>query len=306
MPTFTPFGTIAPMGAPAVAPRSLPIPRSGGVLDTPPPSEGPAAPGQVQVIRAWFRWSDGQKIRFLKDFAKQYGREPEMRYFVVEHVLHNDPTMQRDYAKQAAALLSWIQQNILYLNESGEVLQNPWVTIKKKVGDCDDEAILLAAMAESIALPWRYVLAGRDKRTGKPVRWMAPPGDKYEDPPRGVDWVHIYVAFGDKPFGASRWIPAEPTIKGAPLGYDPTQHGPYPDAHMRGRWTGTLPELAGWGATAPGQTNAKTIQEAEAESFDWRAETRDVVKDGIKFGISGVIAGIVGSMLYSESKKRKR
>ena len=82
------------------------------------------------------------------------------------------------------------------------------------VSNCDDAATLLAALCESIKLPWKFVLSGRDP-AGQKVRLI-----EGEKEPRGVSWSHIYLTIGTPPFNPNRWYFAEPTIRGVPLGWD--------------------------------------------------------------------------------------
>jgi len=180
--------------------------------------------GKVFHVRAWARMGDRQRVRVLRDLAERYGGDPNMRWFTANTVLR-DRAASRDYAAQAAAMLAWVQTNIYYTNEPGEQIQSPWRTLDVKTGDCDDMALLLAAMAESIALPWKFALAGR--RGNKSVRWIE--GERF---PGGVRWSHIYVVLGWPPFAPKQWASAEPTVAGLPLGHDVVLHGV--PAHVHG------------------------------------------------------------------------
>lgn len=175
--------------------------------------------GKIWHVRGWHGWSDRRKLRHLREMADRYGNDPKMRWFVVQHVLAGR-AQSRDYKAQAAAILAWVQQNIYYVNEVGEQIQSPWATIREKNGDCDDMALLIATMATSIALPNRYVLAGKD-RHGKGVRYA----EGRRAPPRGVNFIHIYTDLGWPPFQPTTWMAAEPTIQGLPLGHDVVRDG---------------------------------------------------------------------------------
>ena len=83
------------------------------------------------------------------------------------------------------------------------------------VSNCDDMAILLFALARSVRLPVKFVISGVEPRNGKKHRYHY--GDaKF---PRGINWSHIYLAIGDRPYGEPTWMYAEPTLK-VPLGWD--------------------------------------------------------------------------------------
>lgn len=198
--------------------------RQLGASPTPPWES--MQPHEALHLTGWFRWSDQRKLKVLRQLAEDYGRDPKLRLFVATNVIRGVP--DRDYRGQAAAILRWVQTNVRYLNESGEQLQSPWYTIRNKVADCDDMAILMGAMAYSIALPFRYALAGRTPGpSAKVVRWCEGERQTF----RGTSFYHIFLQLGVAgPFPAGgpknqNWLSAEPTIKGLPLGYDVTVNG---------------------------------------------------------------------------------
>jgi len=182
---------------------------------------------KVHHIPGWERMGDKARVAVLRQIAESSGRDPRVRALAAQIVSGVD---QRQYEQQAAALLRWVQENVAYLNEPGEILQDPLYSVKVKHGDCDDLALVLAALLESIRLPWRFVLSGQ-ARNGAKSRWIE--GDTM---PWGVQWAHIYIAIGDRPFSPTRWTIAEPTVRGSPLGHD---------AAMTGR---AMPEMGGGGA----------------------------------------------------------
>lgn len=223
--------------------------------------------GEVWHVPGWTRWSDNKRLRHLRGIVNQYGHDPHMRWYTVR-VLEAAGAAPRDYRAQAAAILRHVQTIVYYSNEKGEQLQSPWRTIAVRTGDCDDSAVLVATMADSIRLPWRLVLGGNKRR------WF---GGSY--PVRGVEndlpaanYAHIYVDLGWPPFSegkrlpdgspATTWMAAEPTVRGAPLGYDVIKHGP-PKAGPNG--TAILPELAGWGSVQWGGASATRRYAGEEE-----------------------------------------
>lgn len=82
------------------------------------------------------------------------------------------------------------------------------------VSNCDDQVILLAAMFESVGLPWKLVLSGRGP-AGEKVRFI-----EGQPVPPGVAWTHIYCMVGTPPYRATQWYFCEPTVEGVPLGWD--------------------------------------------------------------------------------------
>lgn len=158
----------------------------------------------------WRNSNQTQRMRFLREVAVTSGLDPRMATFVVS-ILRSNNVKPRDYVSQASVLLSWVQDNIYYINEPRERLQEPFYTLKVGYGDCDDMVLLLAAMFTSINLEFRFVLSGNIK--GKLMRWIE------GQPHKSNAFNHIYLMVGNKPFKPTKWLFCEPTIK-VPLGWD--------------------------------------------------------------------------------------
>lgn len=163
----------------------------------------------------WHNLSHPQRLVVIRQLAMMRGRDARIARLVVR-VLKEAKARPRQYDKQAAAILRWVQnpENVYYVNEPGERLQDPIYTIKAGHGDCDDQVILLATMFESVGLPWKLVLSGRGPG-GQKVRYI-----EGEPVPSGVAWTHIYCMVGTPPFRPNRWFFCEPTVEKVPLGWD--------------------------------------------------------------------------------------
>lgn len=170
---------------------------------------------QVYHLPDWHKLSHPERLGVIRTIAESRGRDPRIARLAVDII--RTKAKPREYQKQAAALLKWVQdpKNFYYINEPGERLQDPIYTLQVKHGDCDDSAALLAALLESLRIPWKLVLSGRDLRTKQKVRYIE--GDKV---PHGVSWTHIYLIVGAPAFTPTEWWFAEPTIQGVPLGWD--------------------------------------------------------------------------------------
>jgi transglutaminase-like putative cysteine protease len=254
---------------------------------------------KVTHLAGWGNMSDPARVAFLRSVAEPAGRDPRIRALAAQ-ILSQAGVDQRQYEQQAAVLLRWVQQNIAYLNEPGETLQDPNYTLRVKHGDCDDMAILLAALYESIRLPWKFVLAGSIPSTRERVRWVE--GQPF---PRGAVMGHIYLAVGFPVFRPQRWTFVEPTVKGAPLGHDVT--APAQSAQVPG---GGLPELGAWGATgvAPSTQSAMkagVLVTAQSAGLDEAREETAVepffsekqIRSIVVTGITGALATVVSAML---------
>lgn len=182
---------------------------------------------KVYHIPEWDTLDDPKRLEVIGGLIEQFGRDPRIATKAVD-ILRSSGVAPRDYEGQAACLLKWVQENIYYVNEPGERLQDPLYTLKIGYGDCDDMVITLCAFFESIALPWRLVISGI-KNNGDKVRYIQ--GDKKI---ANASWTHIYCMVGNQPFHPNAWFYCEPTIKGVPLGWDVIEAD-----------DNTLPELLG-------------------------------------------------------------
>jgi hypothetical protein len=189
----------------------------------------------VYHMPSWKTMSDPNRVKTLRNIVLEYGADPRVAN-VANAALARAGVPARDYKRQAAVLLKWVHDNVRYMNEPGERLQSPEYTMRMGYGDCDDLSILLASLYQSVRLPWRMVLSGVDKRTKQTVRWVE--GTPF---PRGIAWAHIYVMVGRPTFNPTRWSYAEPSLKGAKLGWDVVQ------ARQRGEKI-PVPELGHLGA----------------------------------------------------------
>ena len=125
---------------------------------------------------------------------------------------------QKDWRCYMEALFAWVRKNIKYVyDQQGiEVLQYPWVTVETKAGDCDDQAMLLSALAESIGLNTAFVTCRAN--------------------PKSRDYSHVYLYI---------WLPrqkepvAADTTMPYPLGWEP------PKKYERRIWRITQPEGGG-------------------------------------------------------------
>jgi len=185
-----------------------------GVLDTPVVQKEVGAP-KVYDLPAFDDYKDPKKMDVISKIAETSARDPRVATFAVK-ILREAGVKPREYKKQAAAILKWVQdpKNFFYVNEPDERLQEPLYSLKVRYGDCDDVSILVYALARSIRLPARLVISGINKH-GKKVRYIQ--GDKHY--PSGVAWAHIYLQIGDRPYGEPVWYFAEPTLQ-VPLGWD--------------------------------------------------------------------------------------
>lgn len=176
---------------PTTAPIKLPV-KSNRI-----PLDGP----KVHHIPTWGALGDGQRLNVIRQIAMQRARDPRITTLALT-IIKGAGVQPRDYKGQAAALLKWVQnpQNVYYINEPGERLQDPLYTLKVKYGDCDDMALLLCCFFEAVKLEWKLVLSGRQRGTGHKKRYIE--GGAM---PPAVNWSHIYCVVGTPPFKPTKW-----------------------------------------------------------------------------------------------------
>lgn len=99
------------------------------------------------------------------------------------------------------AVFRWVKENIDFRGEAEETLQSPEATLRMGGGDCDDHAMLLAAMLKSLgyAVQFKTVSVARE----------AP-----------EEFSHVYAVVQDKVSG--QWIPVDTTVKNSYPGWEPT------------------------------------------------------------------------------------
>jgi hypothetical protein len=103
---------------------------------------------------------------------------------------------QKDYAGEITALFRWVRDRIRYVKDpvAVELVHNARETIKRGGGDCDDKAVALATLLQSVGHNTRFkVVATR-------------PGDFHH--------VLIEVSHG------GRWVPLDPTVERAAPGWE--------------------------------------------------------------------------------------
>lgn len=70
----------------------------------------------------------------------------------------------KDYWAQAEACFEWVKTHISYVRDPHglELVQDPVWTMKFGTGDCDDQAVLLSALCQSLGFPTRFKTVKED------------------------------------------------------------------------------------------------------------------------------------------------
>jgi hypothetical protein len=137
-------------------------------------------------------------VEHIIDLIKQGAKDFYVRQTAIDILLERG-IKPKDYLGEIKALFEWVQQNVRYTKDTFrvEVLHSAKRMLELRAGDCDDMAILLGAMLESIGHPVRLVLTGPDSL-------------------RQDLFTHIYLEV----FHKGRWIPLDATMP-YPMGWAP-------------------------------------------------------------------------------------
>ena len=109
---------------------------------------------------------------------------------------------EKDYRAEAEAIFNEVRDGIRYMRDVNgvETLAEPHITLTTRLGDCDDQSTLLAALLESIGIPTRFVVAGYSGPHYEHVylqAWLDEDG-----------WIDM-DATEPNPMG---WAPPDPTV----------------------------------------------------------------------------------------------
>lgn len=247
----------------------------------------------------WGKVGDVARLKIIRKLIKGYGRDPRIRTMALG-IIRGVPA--RDYLGQANAILQWARKTVPYVNEPGELLQSPWYSlgidrtgaqVRPPSADCDDFALLIGSLLESIRLETRLVLSGAHPRGGK-VRYVEGVGK----PPRGVRWSHIYLTVGTPAFHPTTWTFMEPTLN-VPIGWEVVKDGQ----------RGVLPELSGAYGLAPwGSADAlDPVEEVRAEREQRRANAVEWVR-GLPWAeiVAGTLPMVLSAIVLDRYFKRGR
>ena len=97
-----------------------------------------------------------QTLKIMWGLAKE-GKSHVDIYHLSRQIVVNLPN--KAFKQEVVAIYDWVANNIRYTQDVREVetLQTPDWTVKMLQGDCDDHAVLLAALLQSIGHPVRFV-----------------------------------------------------------------------------------------------------------------------------------------------------
>lgn len=104
----------------------------------------------------------------MRQLAGSGARDPRVREVAIRIT---QQLLDHDFMSEYAALFNWVRRNIRYIRDPIEIeqVQTPHATLQLRTGDCDDLAVLLAALTGAIGGRSRFVAgAFRHGPNGKP------------------------------------------------------------------------------------------------------------------------------------------
>lgn len=103
-----------------------------------------------------------ETVRIMEKLVTASQRAPWLRERALDILRQRGITDTHDPQPAATAIFDWVKRNIAFIHDpvQTDTLQEPEVTLRYRAGDCDDHAILVAALAETIGIPSRFLVVG--------------------------------------------------------------------------------------------------------------------------------------------------
>ena len=100
-----------------------------------------------------------QTLNLMKSLVRKYKAFLPIRQLAVQITNH---LPNKDWRQEAAAIQSWVRNNIRYVRDITDVetLHTPEAILQIRAGDCDDHATLTASLLESIGHPTGFFALG--------------------------------------------------------------------------------------------------------------------------------------------------
>lgn len=98
-------------------------------------------------------------LKYMRKMVNEYKTDITIRELALKLIEH---LPQKDFLSELNALFNFVKNSIRYVQDINgvETVQTPLKTLDYKQGDCDDKALLLAALLESIGHKTRFYAVG--------------------------------------------------------------------------------------------------------------------------------------------------
>ncbi len=134
-----------------------------------------------------------QTLAQMRKMVNQSKVSPQIRQTATQAVFL---TPEKDEFSEVNAIFTLVRDGVRYVKDVHDVetLSTPEKTLEGRIGDCDDQTMLLAALLESVGYPTRFVVAGY----------------------HGPDYEHVYL----QTWINGEWINLDPTEPHS-MGWEP-------------------------------------------------------------------------------------
>lgn len=119
-----------------------------------------AAQGGAEHWVIDLKYLDDQ-LRFLRRMVMEFRSNPAIRDLALK-IIRDAGCPPKDKVLQALAIATYVQNNVFYVQELPERFQNPFETLDKKAGDCDDFTTTIASLNESLGIPTLFIVMSID------------------------------------------------------------------------------------------------------------------------------------------------
>lgn len=118
----------------------------------------PQLSGQVVHLPDGLRGVE-QTLTTMRHLVDAYKKDLTIRQCATQAVFL---TPEKDDLSEVQAIFTLVRDGIRYTKDVNgvETLSTPVTTLAGRLGDCDDQVVLLASLLESIGYPTRFVVAG--------------------------------------------------------------------------------------------------------------------------------------------------
>lgn len=147
-------------------------------------------------------------VRKMHDLAER-GKVDLSIQKVADMVISKAGCRNRDYKCKAQAIYDFVKEYVRFERDpfGVEMVQEPHVTLKRRAGDCDDHAVLNAALLGSIGFPYAF----------KTIK---------ADPRRSDEFSHIYSVVLIPGYSDDGWVGFDTSVDPAYFGWEPPKKFP--------------------------------------------------------------------------------
>jgi hypothetical protein len=118
----------------------------------------PRLSGQIVALADGHRGVE-QTLGTMRGLVNQFRTNLDIRQTATATIFL---TPEKNQLAEAHALFELVQHGIRYTRDINgvETISTPLMTLHGRIGDCDDQVVLLATLLEAVGYPTRFVVAG--------------------------------------------------------------------------------------------------------------------------------------------------